>query len=150
MVRASKRGRRGVRGAAGDDHEGRHVAGHDGAGGDDGACPDRDLGLDDRAVADPAVGAEGRAAGGAGGEEVGVVRGVVPVVGGAVEEVVLGGVGEGVVGRADPRHRGDVGKAADGGVGDVGEAVAVGVGLESRIQDAGAFADLGPGVRRSS
>ena len=146
MVRASNRDAERLGGAAGDDHEGVDVAGHHGPGGDDGADPDRHLGLDDRAVADPAVGPEDRPAGGAGGEEIGIVLDVVPVVAGPVEEVMLRGVGEGVVGRADPRHRGDVGEAAHGRVRDVGEAVAVGVGLKSGIHDPGAFAHLGPGL----
>ncbi len=94
MVRASKRGQ-GRGGAAGDDHEGGDVPGDDRARGDDGAGAEGDLGLDDRAVADPAVGAQGGAAGGAGGEEGGVVFGVLPVIRGPVQEVVLGGVVKG-------------------------------------------------------
>ena len=77
-----------------------------------------------------------------------VILGVVPVRARAVKEMMLGGMSERVIGRADPRHRGDVGKASDGGVGDIGEAVAIGIGFEGAVQDAGALAHLGPGVER--
>ena len=142
---AAKRARGGGGGNAGHDHVPGDIAGHDGPGRDDGAGADRHLRLDDRAVADPGVRAEGGAAGGTGGEEGGVIGRVVPMAGGAIEEIVQRGVVHRVVSGADPGHRGDVGEFADGGIGNVGKPVAAGAGLEGGVGDAGAFADLGPG-----
>jgi hypothetical protein len=85
---------------------------------------------------DPAIRPEAGAAAGAMGEERRVIGGVIPVIAGAIEEMVLGGLGHWVIGRPDAGHGGDIGEFADAGVGDIGEAVAIGVIIEAGIDDA--------------
>ena len=48
-------------------------------------------------------------------------------------------IAPGAIGRADPRHRGDIGKAPDIDFGDIGEAVAIGVVVEAGVQNARAL-----------
>ena len=75
-------------GHAADDRVGRDILRHHRAGADDRAIADRDAGQDGRAMAEPGVVADRHAAGAARGEELGLVLGVVPIVGGAVGEMV--------------------------------------------------------------
>ena len=74
------------------------------------------------------------------------ILGIVPVVARTVEEMMLRGLMHRVIGRPDPRHRGDIGEFADAGVGDIGQPRAIGVIAEVAIGDMRALAHLAIGA----
>ena len=109
---------------------------------DDRAVPERHLGPDHRAPADPAVMADTGDARFAVREEGIVAPGIVPVIVRAVEEMVARDGVQRVIRRTDPRERRDIGELADPRIGDVGIAVAIGIVAEHRVRHAAAAADL--------
>ena len=120
---------------AADDRVGRDILRHDRAGADRRAVADRDAGQDGRAVAEPGVVADGDALGAAPGEEVALVLGVVPIVGGAVGEVVQRRPPGRVVGGVDAHGGGDVGELADRRAPDAAVLHHVGIVAERRLSE---------------
>src|SRR5438445_7322457 len=129
---------------AGDDRVGRDILRHHGAGADRRTIADCHTGQDGRAVAKPGVVTDGDALGAALGEELALMLGVVPIVRGAIGEVMQRRPPGRMVGGVDARACCDVRELSNGRAPDGAVLHHIGIVAELAFRDPAALGDLGP------